>query len=319
MTYIRHPLSDIQTTEIGENTQIWQYVVILPGAVIGSNVNICAHCFIEGNTVIGDRVTIKSGVQLWDGLRIEDDVFIGPNATFGNDLFPRSKNPPKKFLSTLIQKSASIGANATILAGVTVGPNSMVGAGAVVTRDVPPNAIVAGNPARIVGYAASIKTALPVIASNKFSRGNITDTGVGNCFVYELPYVGDLRGNLSFAEFEKELPFLVKRCFWIFAVPSGDVRGEHAHKHCHQFLICIAGSVTVLLDDGNARAEILLDSPSRGLHIRPGVWGTQYRYSDDAVLMVLASDLYDPDDYIRVYTEFISYINKKGGNNDPLS
>jgi len=120
MDYFIHPLSDVQTKHIGLNSRIWQFVVILPGARIGSDVNICAHCLIEGDTVIGDRVTIKSGVQLWNGLRLEDDVFVGPNVTFTNDHFPRSKKLPEKFLQTLIQKGASIGANATVLPGLTI-------------------------------------------------------------------------------------------------------------------------------------------------------------------------------------------------------
>lgn len=306
MKFYMHSLSDVQTQNIGDNTRIWQYVVVLPSAIIGSDVNICANCFIENDVVIGDRVTIKSGVQIWDGLRIEDDVFIGPNATFTNDLFPRSKNQPTTFLQTQIKKGASIGANATILPGVTVGAGAMVGAGSVVTRDVPPNAIVSGNPARIMGYNKG-SASLPISLPAGPSLNEHANVGVGNCILYKLPLIKDLRGHLSFAEFERDLPFIAKRCFWIFDVPSKDVRGEHAHKECHQFLICVSGFVTVMLDDGVNRIEIQLDSPSLGLHIQPGVWGVQYKYSDGAVLVVLASDLYDPNDYIRDYAAFIEY------------
>lgn len=148
--YFKHQLSDVQSEHIGEGTRIWQFVVILPGAKIGGECNICSHCLIENDVVIGDRVTIKSGVQLWDGLRIEDDVFIGPNVTFANDKYPRSKIYPDKFMSVVIRKGASIGANATILPGVEVGESAMVGAGSVVTKDVPAGATVLGNPAKIV-------------------------------------------------------------------------------------------------------------------------------------------------------------------------
>jgi acetyltransferase-like isoleucine patch superfamily enzyme len=145
-----HPSSDVQSKQIGEGTRIWQYVVVLPGAIIGRDSNICSHCFIENQVVVGDRVTVKCGVQLWDGVTLEDDVFVGPNATFTNDLHPRSRNAAAKLLPTLVKKGASIGANATILPGLTIGEGAMVGAGAVVTKDVPPRTLVVGNPARIV-------------------------------------------------------------------------------------------------------------------------------------------------------------------------
>jgi acetyltransferase-like isoleucine patch superfamily enzyme len=145
-----HPSSDVQSKQIGEGTRIWQYVVILPEAVIGRDCNICSHCFIENKVVVGDRVTVKCGVQLWDGVTLEDDVFVGPNATFTNDLQPRSRNSAAQLLPTVVKKGASIGANSTILPGLTIGEGAMVGAGAVVTKDVPPRALVIGNPARVV-------------------------------------------------------------------------------------------------------------------------------------------------------------------------
>ena len=150
-----HPLSDVQSRNIGAGTRVWQFCVILEGAQIGEDCNICAHCFIENDVIIGNRVTIKNGVYLWNGLRVEDDVFIGSNATFTNDRFPRSKQYPEKFLNTVIKKGASIGANASILPGITVGENAMIGMGAVVTRDVPANVLVAGNPARVVRYLSA--------------------------------------------------------------------------------------------------------------------------------------------------------------------
>ena len=152
MSFFIHPLSDVSTKNIGENTRIWQFSVILEQSIIGKNCNICAHTLIENDVVIGNNVTIKSGVFLWDGIRIEDDVFIGPNATFTNDKKPKSKHSPDHFLSTLVEKGASIGANATILPGLKIGRYSLIGAGAVVTKDVPAFSIVAGNPAKIIGY-----------------------------------------------------------------------------------------------------------------------------------------------------------------------
>lgn len=143
-----HPTSDVQSTNIGENTNIWQFCVVLPNARIGNGCNICAHVLIENDVVIGDNVTIKSGVQVWDGIIIEDNVCVGPNVTFTNDLFPRSKNPDWELSRTVVRKGASIGANATILAGITIGENAMIGAGSVVTKDVPANTIWYGNPAQ---------------------------------------------------------------------------------------------------------------------------------------------------------------------------
>ncbi len=147
-----HPSSDVQSKHIGCGTRIWQYVVILPGAVIGRDGNICSHCFIENKVVVGDRVTVKCGVQLWDGVTLEDDVFVGPNATFTNDMQPRSRNAAAQLLTTLVKHGASIGANATILPGLTIGEGAMVGAGSVVTKDVPSRTVVVGNPARVVRF-----------------------------------------------------------------------------------------------------------------------------------------------------------------------
>ena len=140
-----HKLSDVQSLNIGESTNIWQFVVVLPNARIGDNCNICANCFIENDVVVGNNVTIKCGVQLWDGLIIEDDVFIGPNATFCNDKYPKSRNKEFVLLKTIVKKGASIGANATILPGITIGENAIIGAGAIVTKDVPAYEIVKGK------------------------------------------------------------------------------------------------------------------------------------------------------------------------------
>lgn len=299
-----HPLADVQAHRIGSGTRIWQYCVVLPDAVIGSDGNICSHCFIENDVVIGDRVTIKNGVQLWDGLRVGDDVFIGPNVTFTNDKHPRSKQHPAEFLVTHIESGASIGGGATILPGLRIGRAAMVGSGAVVTRSVPPNAIVVGNPAHIVGYVdAGAREAKASEGSLAVPVPEVDDWKVK---LVELPRVSDMRGCLTVGEFERSVPFAAKRYFMVFDVPSAETRGEHAHRECHQFLICVRGSVSVVADDGRKRKEFVLDRPDLGLLLPPMVWGIQYKYSPDALLLVFASHYYDAGDYIRDYDQFLA-------------
>lgn len=310
MNFFKHVNALVESDKIGSKTRIWAFAHVLPGAVIGEECNICDHTFIENDVVIGNRVTIKCGVQVWDGVTLEDDVFVGPNATFTNDPYPRSKQYMERPVRTVIRKGASIGANATILPGLTIGMNAMVGAGAVVTIDVPPNAIVMGNPARIEGYAA---TTSPQMLAEKIS-GNITQEclkfSVPGVSLISMPMSVDLRGTISFGEIENQLPFVPKRYFIVYDVPSKDVRGEHAHRALHQLLICMKGSCCVAFDDGHNRDKVVLDSPLKALHIPPMVWATQYKYSPDAVLLVLASDLYDPTDYIRDYDAFIAMVKK---------
>ena len=141
-----HPNAEVQTASIGDGTTVWQFSVILADAKIGASCNICAHTFIENDVIVGDRVTIKSGVYLWNGIRVGNDVHLGPNATFANDLYPRSKRE-FKYPLTIIEDGASIGANATLLPGVRIGRGAMIGAGAVVTKDIPEYSIAIGNPA----------------------------------------------------------------------------------------------------------------------------------------------------------------------------
>lgn len=295
-----HPSADVQSEHIGHDTKIWQYSVVLPEAVIGSECNICSHCFIENDVFIGNRVTVKSGVQLWDGLYVEDDVFIGPNVSFANDKYPKSRNSTWVKERTVLKRGASIGAGATILPGVTLEENVMVGAGAVVTNDVPVNAIVAGVPATIVGYTDTVS----------HSDGQVVQQSTSSLagpVLYSLTHVDDIRGNLVASEALKEIPFTPNRVFFIYDVPNSKVRGEHAHKECQEFLIAVRGSVNVILDDGKERKEYVLNDQKIGLFIDSGVWTIQYKYSKDAILLVFASHLYDTNDYIRNYNEFITW------------
>ncbi len=301
-----HPQGLCEATDVGEGTRIWAFAHVLPKARIGRDCNICDYVFIENDVVVGDRVTIKSGVQLWDGVTLEDDVFVGPNATFTNDLFPRSKQYPEKFSRTLVRKGASIGANATLLPGVTIGQNAMIGAGAVVTQDVPPNAVVVGNPARISGYVDA-RHRKPA-AQAQPSGAQPVQSKVKGVKLWSLALRGDIRGELTAMEFDKDLPFKPLRSFLVFNVPNEKVRGEHAHRVCHQLLMCVHGSVHALADDGEHREEFVLDRPTLALHLPPMTWGTQYRYSPDAVMLVFASHGYDSADYIREYDSFLAEL-----------
>lgn len=190
----------------------------------------------------------------------------------------------------------------------------MIGAGAVVTRSVPPKAIVLGNPARITGYVDTKKDVATLSIDttshlNRSSQAGVRESVVQGVTLHKFPFVSDIRGNLSVGEFEKTVPFTPKRYFLVFGVPSIETRGEHAHHHCKQFLICVRGSCSVVADDGKNRQEFLLDGPDLGLYLPPRIWGIQYKYSSDAVLLVFASDYYDKDDYIRNYSDYLQIVN----------
>lgn len=304
--FFTHEHALCESIHIGKGTRVWAFAHILPDAVVGAECNICDGVFIENDVVVGNRVTIKCGVQLWDGLTVEDDVFIGPNVTFTNDRFPRSKVFPEVFAKTVVRKGASIGANATILPGLEIGAGAMVGAGSVITRSVPPNAIAVGNPARIIGYVDANKSQPALENSKPAATPQVNQSAVSGVSIHELPRITDMRGSLSVGEFERSIPFAAKRYFLVFDVPSSEIRGEHAHRVCHQFLICIKGRCTVVADDGKQRSEFLLDRPNLGIFLPAMTWGIQYKYSSDAVLLVFASEYYDAGDYIRDYSEFIA-------------
>jgi len=297
-----HPSALVESGHIGEGTLVWAYAHILPGARIGRDCTICDHTFIENDVIVGDRVTIKCGVQLWDGLRVEDDVFIGPNATFTNDRFPRSKHHLAEYPRTVIKRGASIGANATLAPGIVIGEMAMVGAGAVVTHDAPPHSKLAGNPARIIGYV----DATPETPAAHLMADVRDSAALGEAIVFRIPGAKDLRGSLSFGEVHRQVPFEVQRYFLVFDVPSEYVRGEHAHRTLQQFLVCVAGRCNVVIDDGSSRHEVVLDSPAKGVYIPPLVWATQYKFTRDAVLLVLASEYYDASEYIRDYGDFLA-------------
>ena len=303
--YFAHERAIIEAAEIGEGSKVWANAHILSGAVIGRECNICDGVFVEGDSIIGNRVTVKCGVQLWSGVTLEDDVFVGPNATFTNDKFPRSQQWLDDYPRTIVKKGASIGANSTILPGIEIGEKAMIGAGAVVTKSVPAFAIVQGNPGRVVGFDKTPKPKLDFATSSNSSQSEkVSSVGVGVASVHKFPSFVDKRGALTVGEFDSHLPFKPERFFFTNDVPEGSVRGNHAHKRCQQFLISVSGSCSVILDDGKERAEVDLNASNIGLFIPEMVWGIQYRHSADNVLLVFASELYDTEDYLSDYTDF---------------
>ena len=298
-----HPQALCESRKVGEGTRIWAFAHVLPEARIGRDCNICDGVFIENDVIIGDTVTVKCGVQLWDGVRLGNRVFVGPNVTFANDLFPRSKQYPSSFAQTIVEDDASIGANATILPGVRIGTGAMIGAGAVVIRDVPARAIVVGNPCRMIGYAGATEVAAKADA-DVFPK-NFAPRLIG------LDKHTDLRGTLLVAD-KDALPFIPKRFFVVQDVPKGEARGTHAHRSYHQFIIAVSGEIAVVLDDGKQACVVKLSNSSVGIYVPPLVWSVQYGHSSDARLLVLCSETYDRSDYISDYLEFRNLVGQQG-------
>jgi len=317
-SYFVHPQGLCESSEIGEGTRVGAFAHILPGARIGRDSDICDGVFVENDVVIGDDVTVKGGVQLWDGLRVGNRVFIGPNATFTNHGFPHSKHNAEALAQTIVEDDASISANSTILPGLRVGRGAIVGAGAVVTRDVPPYATVVGNPAVIIGYqdtnGGGVEAAGTTPAHQGLGRkiGDKLELGVGRCWLERLPHFTDMRGSLTPLELSKGLPFAPNRVFLVYGVASNHVRGEHAHHRCEQFLVAAHGGVSVVVDDGVNRREIRLEDATMGLYLAPMVWGIQYKFDPDSVLMVAASHSYENADYIRDYSAFLKLVEERG-------
>jgi acetyltransferase-like isoleucine patch superfamily enzyme len=301
-----HPNAICESRTVGSGTRIWAFTHILSGATIGSDCNICDFVFIENRVKLGDRVTVKSGVQLWDGIEIGDDVFIGPNVSFANDKFPRSRRWKDSYPKTTVERGASIGAGAIILPGVTIGKGSMIGAGSVVTKSVPPFSLAFGNPATVRGLVEDhdqfqLLDEPPVKEPEKRLPGDAR--------IMEITNASDIRGNLVAVEFDEFGLFPVHRVFFITRVPPLQVRGNHAHKECYQFLIVFEGCISITLDDGTDQKVVTLDSTEYGLLIPPMTWSNQFDFSPDAILGVLASHKYDEKDYIRDYSQFINYVN----------
>lgn len=265
-----------------------------------------ARACVDSRALIGSGCVVAAGAFICRGVSLGDNVRVGPNVAF----VEAPSDLPQ--LATRVDDLAIIGANSTIYAGVTIGHGAMVQPGSVVKRAVPPSAIVEGNPASIVGYVNAVSDGVG-LAGKVLGRTTLSvkPTSVRGVTLHTFPLVPDMRGSLTVYEFENQVPFIPKRSFMVFDVPNREVRGEHAHFRCHQFLICARGSCAVMADDGDSKIEVLLDAPNLGIYLPPMTWGVQYKYSPDALLLVFASDYYDPADYIRSYTAFVELVHKR--------
>jgi UDP-2-acetamido-3-amino-2,3-dideoxy-glucuronate N-acetyltransferase len=297
-----HASAACESSDIGSGTRVGAFAFIAKTAQIGRNCLIGAHVSIEEGVVIGDKVVIETGVTVSSGTTIEDEVSIGAYAAIA---LPQRIGPATGGKSpTTLRRGCTIGAHAALHRGISIGEDAVVEAGAVVTRSVQRSAVAGGNPAVVRAFVTTAAQPLP--SSGSRPQAHITKSGVRGVATYEMPLFRDPRGNLTVGEFERTLPFTPKRFFMTLDVPSFDLRGEHAHRTCEQFLLCLFGSCAVVVDDGANREEFLLDRPTFGIYVPPMVWATEYKHSPDSRLVVFASEYYDPAEYIRDYRIFLS-------------
>jgi dTDP-4-dehydrorhamnose 3,5-epimerase-like enzyme len=260
-------------------------------------------------------VVIHSGAFVGAGAVVSSGCSVGPGAVLADADDDADRQAVERF--TVLKEGVRIGAQALLLPGITVARGAVVRPGAVVTRSVPQGAIVEGHPAVIVGYVGADRAAeavpgLALDAPGARPAVGVRATAVRGVTVHQFPLHYDLRGDLTVGEFGQHIPFAPRRWFMVMRVPSREVRGEHAHRQCHQFLVCVSGQCSVIADDGQHKCEVLLDAPTRGIYLPPMVWGIQYRYSADAVLLVFASHLYDAADYIRDYDDYLARVQAGG-------
>lgn len=298
-----HSSAICEGASIGAGSRIHAFAHLMSATRVGRDCSIGAHVTVGSGAILGNGVIVEAGGQVGEKVRLEDDVLIGASAILCHE---RAAPAGPAAAGTLVRTAAVIGANATVLPGLTIGSRARVAPGAVVTRSVPPNAIVTGNPAQIVGY---VDTADRQREDNSAGETGIRTTSVRGVNLHRMRSVEDMRGNLSVGELGRDVPFEVKRYFLVYDVPNIEIRGEHAHLRCHQFLIAVKGMLHVVADDGRRREEIVLDRASLGLHLPPMTWGIQYRYSADAVLLVLASEHYESSDYVRDYDRFLELVD----------
>lgn len=286
---------------VGPFSRIAESVQIGDGVAIGANVSVPDGVIIDTGAVIDDGAVLAPGMTIGAGARIGSGVVFAARRLAGE-----GERDPDDLI--VVGAHCVIGANATICAGLRLGDHSVVDAGSVLSRSTQPYSIMAGNPAKVVGFSGvseNNETPPHIGAEGEY------DSRVRGVRTYRLPYISDPRGNLTVGEFGRSLPFQPKRYFVTFDVPSAHLRGEHAHRACDQFLICVRGSCALVVDDGENREEFQLDHPTFGVWVPKMTWATEYKHSPDSVLLVFASDYYDPDDYIRDYPEFMELVRSR--------
>lgn len=292
---------------MGHNASGHASVYLGPNVRLGHNVEIGPLAYIDGNVSIGDGARVMGGVFLRGDLEIGPGCCIEPRVaiTLAAGAFADGR--------IVLEEGVHLGAGSVLAPGVRIRRGARIAAGTVVNQDVPPYAIVSGNPAAIRGYVES-DTRGPVSPARRFADGATAVQGcsVAGVTIHYLPRSQDMRGALSVGEFPKDIPFEPKRYFVVFDVPTAKTRGEHAHIACKEFLICVRGSLSVIVDDGTNSEEIVLDHPSLGLYIPPNIWALQHQFSRDAVLLVFCSDIYESDDYIRSYANFLAARSDSG-------
>lgn len=283
-----------------------------PGALIGEQCNIASTAVIGPGTELGARVQVGHGAVIMGPCKIGDDCIIASGC-----ILDGSSAEAAEML--VLEAGVVVLAGSVIAACITIAAGSRVLPGAVVQRSVPAHAIVSGNPAQIEGYTLSsgiLPKRLEQVSS--VAEAKVEATQVRGVTIHRFPRILDLRGNLTVGEFGRTVPFNPKRYFMVFDVPSAEIRGEHAHRVCEQFLICARGSCSVVADDGESREEFVLSDPSLGLYLPALTWGVQYKYSADAVLLVFASHYYSSAEYIRNYDEFLALATSRAPGSQVL-
>ena len=304
-----HPLALCETDRIGIDSVIEAFASVAGDSILGARVVVARGASVLGGAEIRERVRVEVGAVVGSNVCIQAGAVVGARAVLGDSTVEPGRGGDR---AVEIGSGATIGANAVVAPGVRIGRDARVCAGAVVTRSVPANAIVSGNPANITGYVGMTEGAegAALVASVRAPNMGAPPhpSGVAGVSLHRAPLHGDLRGSLVAKEFGRDIPFDPRRAFLVFDVPSTEIRGEHAHRECHQFISCVHGACSLVAEDGHAREEFRLDDPTLGVHIPPMVWCTQYLHTQDAVLLVYASHAYDPDDYIRDYEVYVAEL-----------